>query len=378
MAGATLLNGIGHLANLGQFVEIGQGQAFQREQMQWARRAYCLDSRALRIDLLNAVKEDVRDHHQTYASRIDTLLVVHTLLLTFALATLQYSDQFVPVSGCVECEENEHPWLVTCWVYAVSGILILPFWGIVLLIWSKLQLDHWLENSIGRLNVELRQSLSADINTESVADREGSQLLERVEGAVTRLSSFVVEHQESFKRVWNHECKFMISAATVFLWVSCVLAILITAGMFWLFLQNHMAGQHRHAATHFALCTVCGLMAPIFYGLWFRLTCRESTRKFRNEHGESPTFEDCIEPPDVSSVSSGDRPDLMSSVSHSVSSASSHAAALLGALGRRGLALRRGGVREGSNLDEGVLMAERPSGLPIPEDDFDMRFNELT
>ena len=26
-------------ANLGQFVEIGQGQAFQREQMQWARRA---------------------------------------------------------------------------------------------------------------------------------------------------------------------------------------------------------------------------------------------------------------------------------------------------------------------------------------------------
>ncbi|CAE7216074.1 unnamed protein product [Symbiodinium sp. KB8] len=151
VAGATLLNGIGHLANLGQFVEIGQGQAFQREQMQWARRAYCLDSRALRIDLLNAVKEDVRDHHQTYASRIDTLLLVHTLLLTFALATLQYSDQFVPVSGCVECEENEHPWLVTCWVrlpqlcaaygftrrrrafesrYSVSGILILPFWGV--------------------------------------------------------------------------------------------------------------------------------------------------------------------------------------------------------------------------------------------------------
>ncbi|CAK9049524.1 unnamed protein product [Durusdinium trenchii] len=254
VAGATLLNGIGHLANLGQFVEIGQGQAFQREQMQWARRAYCLDSRALRIDLLNAVKEDVRDHHQTYASRIDTLLVVHTLLLTFALATLQYSDQFVPVSGCVECEENEHPWLVTCWVYAVSGILILPFWGIVLLIWSKLQLDHWLENSIGRLNVELRQSLSADVNVESLGDREGTELLERVEGAVTRLSSFVVEHQESFKRVWNQECRFMISAATVFLWVSCVLAILITAGMFWLFLQNHMTDQHRHAATHFALC----------------------------------------------------------------------------------------------------------------------------
>ncbi|CAK8993422.1 unnamed protein product [Durusdinium trenchii] len=343
--------------------EMKMSMAFQREQMQWARRAYCLDSRALRIDLLNAVKEDVRDHHQTYASRIDTLLVVHTLLLTFALATLQYSDQFVPVSGCVECEENEHPWLVTCWVYAVSGILILPFWGIVLLIWSKLQLDHWLE------------SLSADVNVESLGDREGTELLERVEGAVTRLSSFVVEHQESFKRVWNQECRFMISAATVFLWVSCVLAILITAGMFWLFLQNHMTDQHRHAATHFALCTILGLLAPVAYGLYFRLPWPLRGPQGGHLHGrtvESPTFEDCIEPPEGQTLS------VSRSVSSSMSSASSHAAALLAALGRRAhTALRPGGAREGTNLDDsGVLMAELPSGLPTLEDD--LRFSEMT
>ncbi|CAJ1375226.1 unnamed protein product [Effrenium voratum] len=366
LAGATLLNGIGHLANLGQFVEIGQGQAFQREQMQWARRAYCLDSRALRIDLLNAVKEDVRDHHQTYASRIDTLLVVHTLLLTFALATLQYSDQFVPVSGCVECEENEHPWLVTCWVYSVSGILILPFWGTLRLIWSKLQLDHWLENSIGRLNVELRRSLSADSNcTEPSEDRDGTQLLDKVEGAVTRLSTFVVEHQESFKKVWNQECRFMISAATVFLWGSCILAILITSGMFWLFLQNHMAGQHRHAASHFALCTLSGLIAPVFYGLWYRLSCARRP--------SVDIFEDCIEPelPQAIRCHEGAPSGPLSSVETSISAASSRAAALL-------TRLRRGrDAREGSNIiDEGVLMAERPSGLPSLEDD--MYFNQLT
>jgi len=375
VAGATLLNGIGHLANLGQFVEIGQGQAFQREQMQWARRAYCLDSRALRIDLLNAVKEDVRDHHQTYASRIDTLLLVHTLLLTFALATLQYSDQFVPVSGCVECEENEHPWLVTCWVYSVSGILILPFWGIVMLIWSKLQLDHWLETSIGRLNVELRLSLSADFsqetaNGEGLQDRDGSQLLEKVEGAVTRLGTFVVEHQESFKRVWNKECRFMISAATVFLWVSCILAILITSGMFWLFLQNHMEGQHRHASSHFALCTLSGLLAPAVYGLWFRLVCR---RPGASTNGQTDIFEDCIEP--VAAESAGG-PALLENVA---ASASSRASALLGAVRRT---LQRPQARDaGSGLglrpDEGVLMAERPQGLPSMADD-DMHFSELT
>jgi len=383
-----LLNGIGHLANLGQFVEIGQGQAFQREQMQWARRAYCLDSRALRIDLLNAVKEDVRDHHQTYASRIDTLLLVHTLLLTFALATLQYSDQFVPVSGCVECEENQHPWLVTCWVYSVSGILILPFWGIVMLIWSKLQLDHWLENSIGRLNVELRLSLSADFSNVETAngssqDRDGSQLLERVEGAVTRLGAFVVEHQESFKRVWNKECRFMISAATVFLWVSCILAILITSGMFWLFLQNHMEGQHRHASSHFALCTISGLLAPAGYGIWFRLVC--GSRAHRASSGgvgqrsrgglgtNNEVFEDCIEPLPSDAAATG--PALLESVA---ASASSRASAFVGAVRR---SLRRSSARDAGDgllpFDEGVLMTERPTGLPSLEDD-DLRFSQLT
>lgn len=41
----------------------------------------------------------------------------------------------------------------------------------------------------------------------------------------------------------------MIQASTVFLWVSCVLAIGITAGMFWLYLRNHMeAGREALAS----------------------------------------------------------------------------------------------------------------------------------
>merc|ERR1712080_240272 len=105
-----------------------------------------------------------------------------------------------------------------------------------------------LETSLGRLNVELRSSLAAEPafldrsdassgSMRSSPDPDGQVLLERVEGAVSRLGSFVVEHQESFKRVWNKECRFMISAATFFLWASCILAILITSGMFWLFLE---------------------------------------------------------------------------------------------------------------------------------------------
>ncbi|CAE7216081.1 unnamed protein product [Symbiodinium sp. KB8] len=65
------------------------------------------------------------------------------------------------------------------------------------LIWSKLQLDHWLETSIGRLNVELRLSLSADFSQETAGeglqDRDGSQLLEKVEGASTNGQSDIFE-----------------------------------------------------------------------------------------------------------------------------------------------------------------------------------------
>ena len=42
----ALLSALGHLANFGQFVEIGQGHAHQREQIRWSRRGYTLDAEA--------------------------------------------------------------------------------------------------------------------------------------------------------------------------------------------------------------------------------------------------------------------------------------------------------------------------------------------
>lgn len=108
-------------------------------------------------------------------------------------------------------------------VMFVWGSTAVPFQTDLGFDWITLPFHHLgcigvSQNSIGRLNVELRQSLSADINTEPLglcvgesvggmglfqgsrrwgsichlnarscgADREGSQLLERVEGAVTR------------------------------------------------------------------------------------------------------------------------------------------------------------------------------------------------
>merc|ERR1719203_81400 len=87
----------------------------------------------------------------------------------------------------------------------------------------------------------------------------------------------------------------MIRAATIFLWVSAVVAIVITAGMFWLFLENHMHGEHRSAAAHFAVVMICGLIAPAVYSLWrWRLLWR-LLGLCRREEPPAETFEDCVE-----------------------------------------------------------------------------------
>jgi len=202
--------------------------------------------------------------------------------------------------------------------------LIFPFWSMVMLIWSKLQLDRWLENSLGRLNVELRGSLAAmpigDVGVRSDAtsssredgdegegrgatdrpgDQAGEDLLVGVEGAVVRLSGFVTEHQESFKKVWSKECRVMIQASTVFLWVSCVLAIGITAGMFWLYLRNHMEGAHRSSANHFAACMGVGLLVPAAIGISQGALCCTVPA----DGSQSDEFEDCIEAPPHLAVS---------------------------------------------------------------------------
>lgn len=276
MAAANVLSAMGHLANLGQIADVGVAHLHQKEQMEWARRAYRLDSRTLRIDLLNAVKEDVRDHYDTYAGRIDTLLLVHTLLLTFALATLQFSDQYVPQTedACPHCVEVVYTWLVPLWVYLIAAILILPFWCILMLLWCKLRLDKWLEISVRRLNSELRATLSSSgfykvCDSMSAVSATARQELECVEQAIERLGRFVVDHQDRFAEVWSGECDGMIRATTNLLWVNAVVAVSITAGMFWMFLRNNL-NEYQHVAAQFMILVIAGLLAPVVYLAWRR------------------------------------------------------------------------------------------------------------
>jgi len=301
-AGTAMLGAVGHLANLGQFAELGQAAVYQREQIEWTRRFFQLDLHTLRLDLLNAVKEDIRDVYGTYAGRIDTLLLVQTLLFTFGLATLQFSDQFIPQTPeqCGNCVETRYPSVYFAWVILVGAVLILPFWCMVMSIWCKLQLDKWLEQCLGRVNHELRAALRAKTfyaaldpritaskskkaATESDHEDEAAAR-EAARAFVEQLGEFMAEYQRRFSRLWGRECGTMVRASSFLLWVSASVAVLLTSLMFWLLLANH--GPPGTSYVFFTLMTV-GLLMPAVYAL---TNC--CTRKGTGDQDQN-LFESC-------------------------------------------------------------------------------------
>ncbi|CAE7250038.1 unnamed protein product [Symbiodinium natans] len=72
----SVLGAVGHLANFGQLSEVGLSRALHRENMNIAKVALQQDSLALRLDLLGALKEDIRDHYANHTGQVDTLPLV--------------------------------------------------------------------------------------------------------------------------------------------------------------------------------------------------------------------------------------------------------------------------------------------------------------
>lgn len=284
------------MANVGQAVGPAIEHVRHGAQLDMARRAYRLDARTLRIDLLNAVKEDIRDHHSAHAGRIDTLLLVQTLLLTYALGTLQCSSQYVPQTAdlCPNCFEVRYPTLIHVYVYLVAAILILPFWCILMLLSCKLKLDRWLEVSVRVLNCELRETLESDVIWDarqkagkmpaSTMEGAANVQLEGVEESIVRMGGYVADYQDSFTKAWSGECETMVRGAAILLWACVVVAVSITSGLFFMFLRNNLA-THPNSAQSFMILVVLGLIAPVGYYLTRNFEIRWGTRDVFADEG---------------------------------------------------------------------------------------------
>lgn len=269
---------LSHLANVGQMVEIGQATTHQREQIQWTKRAYELDTQSLRLDLLSSGKDEIRAHYETYAERLNTLLVVDALLWPFALASLQWSDEFFPQNEelCPDCIESMYPSIFMIWALLIGLILIMPFWSILMLIRCKGSLDSWLEFSLASLNRERRSTVALyrpeeqQKQEQSDTKADEARLNAEMEMVVSRLGGFIVEYQDNFARVWNLECRALAKLATLLLWLSALAAISVSSLMMWIYLMNRQGKQHG-AANHFAIAIGCGFLTPAVYVVGVRL-----------------------------------------------------------------------------------------------------------
>mmetsp|Transcript_49929 Transcript_49929/g.99095 ORF Transcript_49929/g.99095 Transcript_49929/m.99095 type:complete len:340 (-) Transcript_49929:11-1030(-) len=263
MAFASVL---GHLANLGQVVALGQGHAYQREQVNQSRRNYTLDLQALKVDLLGTARDDVRSTYETYMERLDTLLLLNGLLLTFSLNTLQYSDIFLPDGeSCHNCIPFVFPWTTSIWTYLVAASLILPFWSLMLLLWCKAELDNWLHQTLDWLQ-QLRRCLFRQLApTAQTGGSTGSATVESngsgPEEAVVTLGGFIVHYQDLFMDLWNRRCAPLVLWATRLLWLSVFVSVALVAGTFWVFLADREGEQHS-AHLHFLWVVLLGILLP--------------------------------------------------------------------------------------------------------------------
>mmetsp|Transcript_53696 Transcript_53696/g.148927 ORF Transcript_53696/g.148927 Transcript_53696/m.148927 type:complete len:422 (-) Transcript_53696:150-1415(-) len=304
-----------------QLLELGQSQVHQREQMKWVRAAYHLDSQSLRLDVLDHAKEEIRSHYDTYVGRIDTLLLVLALIWPFGLNTIQFSDPFLPMTEavCPDCVEAEHWGLVAFWVTLIAIVLILPFWGILMLIRCKLKLDGWLEYSLAGLHEKRRRIIIAGvpatpkrpartISSMSTATSK-EEVLEQQDDdtpqVVSELVNCVLEHQEYLQRMWAAECGWLVRASMMLLWMSAFAALLLTSVSLWIFLVNKR-GWHEYCSTWFGVLILGGMLGPALYLAYQRSWPSVERPQREVSPGFTDTEEDELGPvPELLSTSSG-------------------------------------------------------------------------
>lgn len=269
--------------NIGQLASLRQAHVHQREQIYWTRRAYHTTSQSIRLDALDHAKEEIRSHYDTYATQIDTLLLALALIWPFALNTIQFSGPFVPglepekVCPDTDCLEATYPEFIGLWVGLTAVVLILPFWGILMLIRCKLKLDYWLEFSLQSLSRERRRVVQASEPHRSAEALRQGNFWQRMhnweeelahdddtEDIVYQLVNVVMALQEYLARIWKAECTWLVHSAGVLLWMSAVAALMLTSLSIWIFLVDK-GGNHTKYSSYFLGLIITGGVIPGLY-----------------------------------------------------------------------------------------------------------------
>lgn len=123
---------------------IGQARIYHRNDRQWAEIDYYLQVRHVHIDTLNNVREDLRDMYAMQGRKLDTGMIVATIMLTIGFGFV-VEGTFPPKTSAdnVQASEEQRPWRVA---YAVvAGLaLMCPFISVFVLLECRRRLDFFM------------------------------------------------------------------------------------------------------------------------------------------------------------------------------------------------------------------------------------------
>jgi len=174
--------------------QMAQDWYLHQEEMNWAKKAYALDKLSLNTDLVNTIREDLRDLCSQRYGRIDNLLVVNTLVLSFSFGfccegTFPDTDYF-----------SEEKFWITFYSVFLGLTLIFPFWSIWYALECKTCLDQFLH---GVLNERKKRGM-VDVRT-------------------------WLQHYIGFEQHWMNQCQRRYRISQNFFWAGMLCSITLCA-----------------------------------------------------------------------------------------------------------------------------------------------------
>lgn len=254
---------------VGSAGELVQGQIFQNEQLHEARKAYQLDLFSLSLDILAKCREEVKDLFESYSGRVDTYLVVHTLLLSLGFAAVQYSDELVP-------DDETNITVLFLFVTLFSLTMIVPFFAIVLLLRVRGCLDHWFDENIRLLNREM--FLGFEYSSFARKKSQESEVAETNQmGLIKELGNLLARCSESFEKMWEKKCKYWYDLSGILFWICCVMSLALIGIMMGHYF-SHKYTIHSWIMPYFIIVLTLGAISSSIFLLPIRADRQEQIR----------------------------------------------------------------------------------------------------
>ena len=181
-------------------VQLLQADEYHQRSVKWNRLSIEAQERAVRISVIRTVREDLADRIEMVRMRIDTFMLLNTLMLEASFGFV-YCGTFEPYGTQLSstCGATPRVLLISYTVGFVFS-LTLPFWGLFFALETNRSVEHYLtsllkERAFTRFN--LRKSLG---------------------------------HYDAFDRFWNRQCRWRFDLSKWLAWAG-VIACLATAAM---------------------------------------------------------------------------------------------------------------------------------------------------